>query len=149
MTIILKKGLTRRLFQRFMSDNFKRILFLASLTGYLENVHTPTKALADRVNRLLNVSQRPNSLTVAMVYNSKIWGGFHPEPALEAKGLYCKDLRDFINSKCLSVKEIRIISNVILESTPDYLRYGSKRVMRGDLFRLITVLNGESKLSLA
>jgi hypothetical protein len=112
------------------------------VTGYLKNVQTPEKALAERLNILMHVSEKSNSLTAPMALNSKIWGDFNPVPELEKKGIICENLVCYLKENKLSVKDIRIISNIILNNTPDYLIYGSKKAMRGDLFRLLDNFSG-------
>lgn len=133
--------LTRKTLCKVLPSNVKRLIFISSITGYLRGIHTPQSALVERLNKLMNISTRSNSLLFPIFISSSIWSDFDPDKKLKEKGL---DFSQVINPKDnhVSMKELRILSNVVIENSPEFLRYGSKKEMRGDLIHLFKNING-------
>lgn len=138
-------SLFKRLFYKFckkvLPDKFKRLILLSSLTGYINNVHTMEKALSERLNELLNISNKSNSLVVPIMYSSRIWYQINPINELKEKGIYCYDIKSFIQNNRNNFRNIRILSDILVKLTPEHLMYSSKHRMRKDIFKLLTNLN--------
>jgi hypothetical protein len=81
------RGLACKALDKVLPDNVKRLIFISSITGYLRGIQTPESALAERLNNLMNMGNRSNSLLVPIMFNSKIWRDFDPEKELKLKGL--------------------------------------------------------------
>jgi hypothetical protein len=75
------------------------------------------------------------------MFNSKIWCDFDPEKELKLKGLVYADLIKFKEGNT-SMKDLRILSNVFIDNSPHFLRYGSKNEMRNDLIHLFKNIKG-------
>lgn len=133
--------LTRKTLCKILPSNVKRLIFISSITGYLRGIQTPQSALAERLNKLMHIGTRSNSLLFPIFISSSIWSDFDPDKKLKEKGL---DFSQVINPKDnhVSMKELRILSNVVIENSPEFLRYGSKKEMRGDLIHLFKNING-------
>ena len=133
--------LTRKTLCKVLPSNVKRLIFISSITGYLRGIQTPQSALAERLNKLMHIGTRSNSLLFPIFISSSIWSDFDPDKKLKEKGLVFSQV---INSKDnhVSMKDLRILSNVVIENSPEFLRYGSKKEMRGDLIHLFKNING-------
>lgn len=133
--------LTRKTLCKVLPSNVKRLIFISSITGYLRGIQTPQSALVERLNKLMNIGTRSNSLLFPIFISSSIWSDFDPVKKLKEKGL---DFSQVINSEDnhVSMKDLRILSNVVIENSPEFLRYGSKKEMRGDLIHLFKNING-------
>ncbi len=135
------RGLACKALDKVLPDNVKRLIFISSITGYLRGIQTPESALAERLNNLMNMGNRSNSLLVPIMFNSKIWCDFDPDKELKLKGLVYADLIKFKEGNT-SMKDLRILSNVFIDNSPHFLRYGSKKVMRNDLIHLFKNIKG-------
>ena len=78
---------------------------------------------------------------VPIMLNSKIWCDFDPDKELKLKGLVYADLIKFKEGNT-SMKDLRILSNVFIDNSPHFLRYGSKNEMRNDLIHLFKNIKG-------
>ena len=135
------RGMACKALDKVLPDNVKRLIFISSITGYLRDIQTPESALAERLNNLMNMGNRSNSLLVPIMLNSKIWCDFDPEKELKLKGLVYADLIKFKEGNT-SMKDLRILSNVFIDNSPHFLRYGSKKEMRNDLIHLFKNIKG-------
>ena len=120
------RGLACKTLNKFLPDNVKRLIFISSITGYLRDIQTPESALAERLNNLINMVNRSN---------------FDPDKELKLKGLVYADLIKFKEGNT-SMKDLRILSNVFIDNSPHFLRYGSKKEMRNDLIHLFKNIKG-------
>lgn len=136
------RGLLCRCLNKILPPNVKRLIFISSVTGYLRGIHTPESALAERINNLMNVGNRSNSLLLPLMLNSKIWCDFDPNTELLLKGIVYKDLVKCNDRGCAAIKDLRILSNAFIKNTPHFLKYGSKKEMRKDLMFLFKNYQG-------
>ena len=135
------RGMVGNTLSRFLPDDVKRLIFISSITGYLRDIQTPESVLAERLKNLMNIGNRSNSLLAPIMLNSKIWCDFDPDKELKLKGLVYADLIKFKESTT-SMKNLRILSNVFIDNSPHFLKYGSKKEMRNDLMHLFKNIKG-------
>lgn len=135
------KDLACKTLNKALPDDVKRLIFISSITGYLRNIHTPESALAQRLNDLMNIGNRSNSLLFPIMINSTIWRDLDPDKELRLKGINYRDLIKFKKNET-SIKHLRILSNLFIDNSPLFLKYGSKSKMRCDLMRLFRNIQG-------
>jgi len=118
----------------------KRLIFLSSILAGIKNITNPDKQLLRKVNEVLEISRIDEAIALPMHYGDAIWSRLLPE------GIYLKYLKypvlqlSDLDKNHLTTTELRIIANAILNSTPVWMKYGSRRTMRNDLFELIDIL---------
>lgn len=133
------KALMEAFFSRAFSDDMKRLIFLSSLTAYLDNITNPNNTLVNNLNELFSLSKHPNSFKLPMQLNSKIWGTLD-QTDFTHSGVECESLRD-LRKQRLTIPQLRIVSRRIINRMPKWLMYSSKENMKKDIFKLM--LNAE------
>lgn len=136
------RAMSCKILNKILPDKVKRLIFISSITGYLRGIQTPESALAERLNALMNMGNRSNSLLFPIMFNSQIWCEFNPDHELKCRGLNYHDLIKFKEGTATSMKNLRILSNAFIDNSPHFLMYGSKKEMRSDLMRLFKNIQG-------
>jgi hypothetical protein len=127
---------------------YKRSLFISSVYGLLKENKNPEAVNLKRLNDLLQINYSQEGFSTGIQVTSLIWHNLEKHPTVHCgAGDFC--LYEVANDDIMSASKVNAIIDLILENTPDWLCYGSPRLMRHDLYVLIRNLNIVGKVSVA
>lgn len=127
---------------------YKRSLFISSVYGLLKENKNPEAVNLKRLNDLLQINYSQEGFSTGIQVTSLIWRNLEKHPTVHCgAGDFC--LYEVANDDIMSASKVKAIIDLILENTPDWLCYGSPRLMRHDLYVLIRNLNIVGKVSVA
>lgn len=127
---------------------YKRSLFISSVYGLLKENKNPEAVNLKRLNDLLQINYSQEGFSTGIQVTSLIWHNLEKRPTVHCgAGDFC--LYEVANDDIMSASKVNAIIDLILENTPDWLCYGSPRLMRHDLYVLIRNLNIVGKVSVA
>lgn len=135
-------GLFGKILNNSLPPDVKRLIFISSITGYLKGIQTPQSALAERINCLMKVCDRSNSLLVPIMFNSKIWSTQDLNQQLTMQGIDHKSLLSSDVKDNATMRELRLLSQAFIDHAPKFLKYGSKKKMTNDLMYLFKNYRG-------
>ena len=118
-----------------LSDRTRKMIFLSSLAGYIQNITNPDNQMVEKINELFSLSRNPSALKLPIQMNAKIWSAFDQSRLVKAdlKGVCLSDVCD----TRLSIPQLRIVANQLIDSVPKWLIYGSREAMRQDIYKLL------------
>ena len=116
----------------------KRLIYLSTLVAGIKNTKEPDESLVKRINKALHLSDIDEAILLPMWVGKNYWG------KKLSKGIFLGHLPKLhisdLDNKILSFAEMRVVANEIIKHTPDWMDYGSKRILRGDIIRLLETL---------
>lgn len=135
---------TRRFIYRVLSSKtpkrIKRLLFVSSLLGLLDDAERTDKEMTVKLNSLLKVAHNHEALLFPIAVKSLIWNKLIKEPNLTIEGTEYS-IFDFKKIKNVD-RNYDLLISFILTQMPIWLVYGSKNLMHHDLQMLLEkVLN--------
>lgn len=126
------KSIFHKALQLYLPTKTKRLIFLSSVVASIENVTNPDKELLSKLNELLCLSHEKEAINLPMYVHGILWKN-------EIKSIKCPSCFDGIGSVCdvkemqLTKPQIRALSNVIINKTPPWMIYGTRKEIRDDL----------------
>lgn len=121
-----------------LNRKMKRLVAIASLFGYVFNEQKRNKKVEERLSKIMNLSDRSNSLTFPMVYHDLIWGPIEKRNKNEL--LNFKKTVNICMKKGLSKEKARECANLLIEVLPAYLIYDTIDNVRQDVEHLFSSL---------
>lgn len=115
-----------------LPERIVRMFFMCSIYRGLYRVNTMDTRLSSRVNSLLRICDDDHALGWGVKISAIFW---NDETVLELKGVF-----DEQNQVKLTTESIQSLTNHILASVPNYLRYSTAE-MRSDIEKVITQHN--------
>lgn len=124
-----------RLLGKVLPMRLKRTLFLVTFTSYILDTDNPSQELANRINQLLSLGNS-KSVVGPNIIQKHVWPKIiDKEQRIDENGICLKDLHEIADIKIFT-KKSHHITNLIVQNTPSFMRYGSNRQMREDLMAL-------------
>lgn len=134
-------SMTGRLFKgvlkNILPNRVKRMLLIVSLHARICSSKHPDKDIALKLNKVFALASSDEALLLPMQLSERIWR----EPIQVTCGVDNKiELNDFSDLAAyrLTRPQLRIASDHIVRSTPEWLHYGSRRQMKNDVMKLIS-----------
>lgn len=122
------------LLSKILSSRTKRIMFISSLYAYIKQIQNPDEEIALKLNQVMCLSSREDALMLPMALSKYIWrngASIH----CSTEEVQMNQLSDALR-RVDSLAQQRIISEQVIQNTPQWLQYGSHRRMRYDLMEL-------------
>ncbi len=138
-----------RLFARYIAyyfpRRFKRLIYISSIMGLLQQIKDPDMLLIGKLNDLFKVAKHDDAFIFPMYIKSFIWKdiGIAPIAVDETHGLNISQ----IMARDLSVTEANAVGDFFANKVPNCLRYGSTKLMASDVTLLIKQIKAFSKAS--
>ena len=126
--------------RRFMPKKTKRLVFISTLFAGIKDIQETSPEHLQCLNELMGLCEIKEAISLPMFFGAMLWKKKLPEgiflhyrknPPLQL----CE-----INNKELSEVEMRVIANTIINHTPCWLLYTSRRKMRDDLVLLLEMM---------
>lgn len=137
-------------FKRVLSDfvasklgaRYKRMIFMSSIYGLIQQVKDPDLALVQKLNDVLKLSHYPEAFQLPIKVKSLIW--------TDCKEGYIDTGMDMISfseikGKELPVEKCRFVARYFSNRAPNWLRYATPETMEDDVIRLIQQMKRGSK----
>jgi hypothetical protein len=121
-----------------LNDTRKRLVFVASLMAVVTDIKEPNKDMVKRLNQIFDISKFDNAIPLSMWFGNKIWSHKTKVITSSLPPMMVTKIDDIL-CKTFNPAEARLIANIIILNTPKWLNYGSKRVMREDIMKLISL----------
>lgn len=142
---IPKKKLTfKQKFVKFLfkkvPKRFKRIVFISSIMGIIEQSRDANMELVNKVNEIFQLAKDPKTFMLPVHFNSVIWTDITADSVLGEDSEHrevCKICLKDINDRILSHEECEAIGRHFAKNVPDWLKYGSFELMVSDVIRLL------------
>lgn len=128
------QGIFSRILGRVLSKENKRMIFLASLTAFIKDVHEPDAVMLAKINEMFSLSENNNALKFPMKVSPRIWGEFD---LTDLQRIGVKDNLSEICNQRLVMSQKRMIARHVMKHTPMWLRYQSNRVMVDEIVKLL------------
>lgn len=127
---------------------YKRSIFISSVYGLLKETKDPTFVNLSKLNELLRTNYNKEGFSTGVQAVSLIWHSLEKDPTVHCKsGDFC--LYEVSKENSMNASKINAVIDMILANTPDWLCYGSPRLMRHDLYVLIKNFGIVGKASVA
>lgn len=137
--LTFKQKFVKFLFKK-VPKRFKRIVFISSIMGMIEQSRDANMELVNKVNEIFQLAKDPKTFLLPVHFNSVIWTDITADSPLggdpEANEVCRICLRD-INDRILSHDECEAIGRHFAKNVPDWLKYGSFELMVSDVIRLV------------
>jgi len=128
------QGLFSRILGKVLSKQNKRMIFLASLTAFIKDIHEPDAVMLAKINEMFSLSENNEALKFPMKVSPRIWGAFDLSD-LQRIGV-TENLSEVCNQR-LGMSQKRMIARYVVKNTPAWLRYHSNRVMVDETVKLL------------
>lgn len=125
--------ITRYFNQRF-STQFKRMIFLASVVGLLENIHSPDKAMMAKLNEVLKLAHHNDAIALPILIHSYLWRNCDKDTCLPVNG-HLTPLMELSGSE-MSASNYRALARYLMGSAPRWMVYGSEQRIAEDLEKM-------------
>lgn len=123
--------LITRYFNHRFSTHFKRMIFLASVVGLLENIHSPDKAMMAKLNEVLKLAHHNDAIALPILIHSYLWRNCDTGTCLPVNGQLVP-LTELTGSK-MSAVNYRALARYLIGSAPRWMVYGSEQRIAEDL----------------
>ena len=137
-----KSNIFIRLFARYVAyyfpRRFKRLIFISSVMGVIQQIKDPDMQLIGKLNDLFKVAQYDDAFVFPMYIKSFIWKGIGTTP-IEVDASHHLNITQ-IMAKDLSMSEVNAVGDFFADKVPACLRYGSAKLMASDVIMLIKQL---------
>lgn len=107
------------------------MIFLASVVGLLENIHTPDKALLAKLNDVLKLAHRNDAIAFPILIHSYIWKNCDMETCLPIDGKLVPLAK--LSSSHMTIPHYRALARYLMLSSPRWMIYGSENQIADDL----------------
>lgn len=101
----------------------------------MQNVTNPDNEMVEKINELFSLTRNPDAMKLPIQMNAKIWSAFD-EAVLERARVKDCDLSGISETK-VSIAQLRIVANQLIDTVPSWLIYGSREAMRQDIYKLL------------
>jgi hypothetical protein len=119
----------------------KRLVYISTLVAGIKNIKEPDEFLVKRLNKALHLCDIDEAILLPMWFGKNYWA------KKLSKGIFLGQLPKLhlsdLDNKVLSFAEMRVVANEIIKHTPEWLDYGSKRILRGDIIKLLETLQAK------
>lgn len=132
-------GLMTRLFASLIGHRlprkYKRMIYISSILGLLEQVREPDMELVKKLNDIIKIAHHVEAIQGPIYIKNLIWKTFSSRTLMlsESKTIAVCD----ITKSELTQKECEVIGNYFANNAPKWLRYGSLGMMINDVTLLI------------
>lgn len=123
--------LITRYFNKRFSTNFKRMIFLASVVGLLEDIKSPDKALMAKLNSVLKLAHNNDAIALPILIHSYLWKNCDTDTFLPVNGKMIP-LSEISRSE-MSASNYRALARYLISSAPRWMVYGSEQTIASDL----------------
>lgn len=120
---------------KVLSKRTKRIIFVSSFIAHIQNCQSSNKTLLSKLNTLMELSSDDNALDLPMRFHNRIWANAQIDEIFREKNLQLLSINEIVHME-FSSPQIRTMSEQIVKTTPDWLKYDSNTKMRADLIKL-------------
>lgn len=130
-----KPSLFNRLFTRYVnhrfSKQFKRMIFLASVVGLLENIHSPDKAMLAKLNEVLKLAHHNDAIAFPILIHSYLWKNCDMDTRLPVNGESVPLSK--LSGSHMTLSHYRALARYLMLSSPKWMIYGSENQIAEDL----------------
>lgn len=123
-----------------LSSKTKRLIFIATLFAGIKNITELDKRSLQKFNELLKLSEIDEAIGLPMMFGNSLWRRKLPEGIFVVYQKRAVLQLSEVDNNNLSQAQLRIVANTIINQTPGWLMYGSRRTMRVDLMQLFDIL---------
>lgn len=134
----LKASLNRLLYKA-LPRRIRRLVFIASVVGYLHDSVNVPDALIDKLNRLLNLAHDPNAIRFPIVIHNVIWRSLK-EVSLAEHGIVASSLKEYIKN-LKTEEEISQLADLLIENAPCWTLYEKPEVIEKELKVLLHAIS--------
>lgn len=127
-----------RLLYKALPRRIRRLVFIASVVGYLHDTVNVPDALIEKLNRLLNLAHDPNAIRFPIVIHNVIWRNLK-EISLAEHGIVASSLKEYIKS-LKTEEEIAQLAELLVENAPCWTLYEKPEVIERDLKVLLQAM---------
>ena len=128
-------GFWSRLINRYLtrkfSLRFKRMIFLSSVLGLLENIQTPDKEMMSKLNEILKLAHNNDAIAFPMYIRSFLWRNCDVETCLSVDGRQVP-LTELSGSRMTTANYLAL-ARYLINSAPKWMVYGSEQAVAQDL----------------
>lgn len=136
----LQKRIVNSVLKFFLNGHMRRIVLISSLHAQIKGVKQPDSDILEKLSDVMSFGLKyKEAPEIAMYVSGRIW---HNPINISCHSGVCfeiKDLKD-INKINLNYTQMRIVSDQILKSIPEWLKYDSNRNMKRDVMKLLVNL---------
>lgn len=124
-----------RLINRYLTKKFslrfKRMIFISSVLGLLENIQTPDKEMMSKLNDILKLAHNNDAIAFPMYIHSFLWRNCDTETCLPIDGRQVP-LTELSGSN-MTVANYHALARYLINSAPRWMIYGSEQTIAKDL----------------
>lgn len=122
-----------RLIEQKLPRRVKRLIYISSILGLIQQVKEPDMRLVDKINRVFKVANSPEAYRFPVYIKGVIWRGMCADITVGDKKVTICSLKDTV----LDQEEQLRVGNYFALQAPDWLKYGSMDLMVQDVLVLI------------
>ena len=127
-----------RLLYKALPRRIRRLVFIASVVGYLHDTVNVPDALIEKLNRLLDLAHDPNAIRFPIVIHNVIWRNLN-EISLAEHGIVASSLKEYIKN-LKTEEEIAQLTELLIENAPCWTLYEKPEVIERDLKVLLQAM---------
>lgn len=149
-TSISKPGFVKSVLYSFLEKHlprrFKRLIYVSSVLGVIQQINNPDEILIDKLNKALELARYPDSIAFPIHIKSMIWKNTDIETVTIINRSQVKICE--IGNCDLSAKDYSTIGEYFANHAPSWLKYGAYESMVTDvilLLKQLAVFNSELK----
>jgi len=115
---------------------FKRLVFLSSVLGIIDNIKNPTDEIISKLNEVLSLAHDKKALMLPIYIHSFIWKSVM-EPAMETDQQLVNSIKNVVSGNIDETSK-NYLTNFFIANSPEWLRYGSIDLIKQELNTLFT-----------
>lgn len=133
------KSVLCNLICRLLPGRAKRLMFVYSVLGYVNNDIKHNEALLKSVNDVFRLARKPEACKLPIMLNSVIWKDSKGAKQLAAGNIDSKLTTTTFKDRPPG-KSKEDLAKYFVQSCPAWLRYGETADMQRDLFKAFSVI---------
>lgn len=114
-----------------ISARVKRMVFLSSVVGLLENITTPDKEMLEKLNAVLKLAHNQDAIALPIYVHSWLWKECDVNTCVEIDG-QSVPLFKLLETK-MSGEGFKKVAAYLMNIAPNWMVYGSEQVIAKDL----------------
>ena len=126
----------KNLMKDILPRRIKRLIYLSSILGVIEHVQKdPDLELIEKLNDILKLADNANSYRLPIYVKSLIWKNLNYVPVVGSESGFVPITELHVQNMSNSQKHV--LADFFSFRCPEWLAYGSKKLMESDVLSLI------------
>jgi len=143
LTRDVKKIVKKRIensFRDYLPKRFKRMIYISSLLSLILQIKKPNESQLEKINSIFKIAKYKDSMAVPIYFNSYIWHDINNTTIVTIDSNNGIPLTSIKNAY-LTEKDKDIITDFFINRTPNWLKYGSRNLLKHDTDMIMVNVN--------